>query len=56
MIALVQQHVIDLLALRRQAQTGRAQLFSQVLFVLLVAACLHAGKIYRAETTSQDLE
>jgi hypothetical protein len=56
MVALVQQHVIDLLALRRQAQTGGAQLFGQVLFVLLVAARLHSGKIYRTGKTSQDLE
>ena len=44
MIALVQQHIIDLLALRRETQTGRAQLFSQVLSVVRVAARLHRGK------------
>ena len=41
MIALVQQHVIDLLALGREAQAGGAQLFRQVLLVLLVAARFH---------------
>jgi hypothetical protein len=56
MIALMQQHVIDLLALRRQAQAGGTQLFGQVLFVLLVAARLHCRKIYRKGNTSQDLE
>jgi hypothetical protein len=56
MIALVQQHVIDLLALRRQTQAGRAQLFGQVLFVLLVAARLHVRKIYLTGKPSQDLE
>jgi hypothetical protein len=52
----VQQHVINLLTLRRKTQAGRTQLFSQVLVVLLVAARLHRGKIYRRETASQDLE
>ncbi len=45
MIALLQQHVIDLLALRREAQTGRAQLFGQVLFVFVMAARLHCETI-----------
>jgi len=56
MVALMAQHVIDLLALRREAQTGRTQLFSQVLFIYVWAARLHRGKIYRTETASQDLE
>ena len=56
MIALVAQHVINLLALRRETQAGRAQLFSQVLVVFVVAARLHHEKIYRTETASQDLE
>jgi len=45
MIALVQQHVIDLLALRCETQASRAQLFGQVLLVLVVAARLHLQKI-----------
>ena len=56
MVALVEQHVIDLLALRREAQAGRTQLFGQVLVVLRVAARLHRGKSYRREMASQDLE
>ena len=42
MIALVQQHVIDLLALRREAQTAGVQptLFGQVMFVF---CWLHAS-------------
>ena len=56
MIALVQKHIVNLLALRRETQAGRAQLFGQVLFVCVVAARLHRGKIYRRETASQDLE
>jgi hypothetical protein len=43
-VALVAQHVINLLALGRQTQTGGTQLFGQVLFVLVLAARLHYGK------------
>jgi hypothetical protein len=50
MIAFVQQHVINLLTLRCEAQTGRAQLFGQVLLVLLVAARLHFKKFTVWET------
>ena len=56
MIALVQQHVVNLLALRRQAQAGGPQLFRQVLFVMGLAARLHWLKIYRSQPASQDLE
>ena len=41
MIALRQQHVINLLTLRRQAQTRRAQLFRQVQFVWMCFARFH---------------
>jgi hypothetical protein len=41
MIALLEQHVINLLALRREAQTGRAQLFCQVRFFFVMTARFH---------------
>jgi hypothetical protein len=56
MIAFVQQHVINLLALRREAQTRRAQLFGQVLFVLTLDARFHRQKINARKSRSQDLE
>ena len=44
MVALVEQHVINLLPLRRQTQAGGAQLFGQVPFFVRMAARFHAGK------------
>jgi hypothetical protein len=45
MIALLQQHVIDLLPLGRWAQAGGAQLPCQVLFVFALARRLHRQPI-----------
>ena len=57
MIAFVQQHVINLLTLGREAQTGGTQLFRQVLLILLVAAGFHLRQtIYTPRATGQDLE
>lgn len=44
-VALLQQHVINVLALRRGAQAARAQPFGQVILNLAMAGCLHAGGI-----------
>ena len=55
-VALLQQHVVNLLPLRRQAQPRRAQLFSQVLLARMMVVRLHFPTIYRTETPSQDLE
>jgi hypothetical protein len=45
MIALLHQHVIDLLPLGRQAQTGRPQLLGQVLVFGMAARFHRSGKI-----------
>jgi hypothetical protein len=56
MIAFVQQHVINLLTLRREAQTRRAQLLGQVLLILMMDARFHQKKINARKCRSQDLE
>ena len=43
-IALLQQHVINMLALRRGAQTARAQPLVQAVLDFAVAGCLHSGE------------
>ena len=40
-IALVHEHVIDMLTLRRETKTARAQPFGQVLLGFTVCACAH---------------
>jgi hypothetical protein len=44
MIALLDEHVIDLLPLRREPQTARAQPFGQVALNFAVAGCPHNWK------------
>jgi hypothetical protein len=44
MIALLDKHVIDLLPLRRESQTARAQPFGQVVLNFVMAGCPHGWK------------
>jgi hypothetical protein len=44
-IPLVQDHVINLLALRRETKTARAQLFSQVLFGLVMGGAHRESQV-----------
>jgi hypothetical protein len=41
MIALLDEHVIDLLPLRGEPQTARAQPFGQVVLSFVMAGCPH---------------
>src|ERR1035437_7916908 len=41
MVALLQQHVIDLLPLRRETETARAQPLGQMALNFAMAGCLH---------------